>query len=49
GDPYLGGSNGNFSPEIAPNTDDGTFAAISSREYSQTRFTANIGFKTRSH
>ncbi|MBI5528708.1 MAG: hypothetical protein HY897_20450, partial [Deltaproteobacteria bacterium] len=45
GDPYLGGSNGNFSPEIAPNTDDGTFAAISSREYSQTRFTANIGFK----
>jgi hypothetical protein len=49
GDPYLGGSNGNFSPEIAPNTDDGTFAAISSREYTQTRFTAHIGFKTPSH
>lgn len=45
GDPFLGGSQGNFSPEIAPNTKDGTFAAISSREYSQTRFVANIGFK----
>lgn len=47
GDPYLGDSEGNFSPEIAPNTATGTFAAISSREYAQTRFVANIGFRSR--
>ena len=46
GDPYLGASNGNYAPEIAPNITDGTFAAISSRDYTQTRFVANIGFKT---
>lgn len=44
GDPYLGESGGNYEPEIAPNTVNGTFAAISSREYAQTRFVGNVGF-----
>ena len=44
GDPYLGESGGNYAPEIAPNTVNGTFAAISSREYAQTRFVGNVGF-----
>jgi hypothetical protein len=45
GDPYLADSQGNFAPEIAPNPRTGTFAAISSREYSQTRFVARLGFQ----
>jgi hypothetical protein len=48
GDPYLADSQGNFAPEIAPNPQTGTFAAISSREYSQTRFVARLGFQVAS-
>lgn len=44
GDPFLGTSaTGNFAPEIAPNPDDGTFAAISSADYTQTRLVARLG------
>ena len=45
GDPFLGDSEGNYAPEIAPDTADGSFAAISSREYAQTRFVAGLGFQ----
>jgi len=46
GDPFLGSTTGNYAPEIAPDTAHGTFAAISSREYTQTRFVSQIGFDT---
>ena len=45
GDVFSGG-NGNFSPVIAANTIDGTFGAISSREYALTRFAPGLGIKT---
>ena len=38
--------NGNFAPSIAANTQDGTFAATSSKDYEIARFVVNIGFAT---
>ena len=41
--PYSSGRNGNFLPVIRANTNDGTFAAISARDYEVTRLVTGIG------
>ncbi|OGM99692.1 MAG: hypothetical protein A3B91_01470 [Candidatus Yanofskybacteria bacterium RIFCSPHIGHO2_02_FULL_41_29] len=40
---FTDGTNGNYSPFIAPNTRDGKYAAISSKDYAMVRFLSNLG------